>query len=858
MRIHKLLLASTSVLSAGTAWAQAVPQESTPTALDARSQLNEVVATNEIIVSARRREESLQDVPQTVNVVTATQVEDLNLRDFRDLQQLVPGLTMTSTSSFSSQATVRGIAFVPEASGNNSSIAFYLNDAPISSNFLFQSTYDFGQFELQRGPQGTLRGQAAPSGSIAYSTRRPDLSGVSAGFNGTITDTHARKIDGFFNIPVVADVLAIRLAGVVDRDRGDQVRTIKDTGNGELNSLPYNRTQSIRVSARFEPTAWIAANVMYQVLNTEGRSYTQVVSNSLYEPGSPATTTIIRPFDRLSIEDQGSFSRQDHDVLIGNLDISFAGQRLSYVGAYSKQDNASLSQSDNSDFFSAPRINLERRPFVDLIGYEPVCQREGGRVGLNPTSGSYYQCTNNIGRRESHEIRLASEDRIAGFLDYVIGGFHDHIENPARLTQEGGPGGNGTPVFNPVTGNVNAPGRRSIIREGESTEKSAFGNLTARFFHDRLELSGGLRYIEYENEDALALGLANNAPPRVVSPAVPEKRNHTIYTASVKYEFSRDFMIYGLVGSSWRPGPRVVGNFSVGPDGTGQTARERSFLNLPDETSTSYEVGAKTSFWNGRGRLNVSAYYQEFQNYPFRGPAVPFLNYSAPGAPAVVSTFNFVAPVPVEVKGIEGEASFNLLDRWSLSLNASFADGRIKNGTIPCTDLNRDGSPDVNAVVPTNPAQFAATLEPGQTLAQCSGINRRSTTSPKFSANVQSQYAFDLTDQLSGFIRGLATLRGRTNGAPETTFDDQEAMGTVNLFAGVRGENNRWEVAAFVKNLFDKQRVISVGPAALRAQVNTNGRPPNNVIQYVSEYRTVNVTAPQEFGVTARVAIGGR
>ncbi|MCX7283599.1 MAG: TonB-dependent receptor [Novosphingobium sp.] len=808
----------------------AVPDETAPEAIDSRSALNEAVTTNEIIVSARRRAETLQDVPQTVNVVTAAQIEDLNLRDFREIQQIVPGLTMASTSSFSSQATVHGIAFVPEASGNNSIIAFFLNDAPVSSNFLFQTTYDFGQFELQRGPQGTLRGQAAPSGAIAYTTRRPDLGRVSSGFNGTVTDTHARKLDGFFNIPIIEDVLAVRIAGVVDRDRGNQVPTIKDTGD-DLNGLPYNRAQSIRVSARFEPTDWIAANVMYRALNTEGRNYQQVVSNSLYEPGSPATTQIIRPFDRLSVEDQGTFSRQN---------------------------NGSLSQSDNSDFFSAPRVNLTQRTFNDLLGYEPVCQMEAVRAGLNPTSGSYHHCTNNIGRRTTHEIRLASESRIAGFLDYVIGGFHDDIENPSRITQEGGPGGNGTPVFNPLTGNMRAPGRRAILRDGEPKERSAFASITAQFLADRLELSGGVRYIEYQNEDMLSIGVANNAPPRVLSAPLREKRNHTIYTASSKYAFSPDFMVYGLMGSSWRPGPRVVGNFSVGPAGNGQTARELSFLNLPDETSTSYEIGTKTSFWGGRGWLNVSAFYQKFVNYPFRGQAVPFLNFSAPGAPAVVSSFNFVSPVPVEVKGVEGEASFNLLEGLSLSLNASYANGQIKNATIACTDLDHNGIPDVNPTVPTNPAQFAATLEPGQTLAQCSGINRRSTTTPKFSANLQSQYVFAVTDRTSGFIRGSATLSGRTDGSPDTTFDDLGAFGTVNLFAGIRAENNRWEISGFVKNAFNAQRVTSVSPVALRAQIKTSRPAPHNVIQYVSEYRTVSVTEPQQFGVSARIGFGGR
>ena len=839
----------------GPAFAQAVPPQATPEAIDRRADDAALAPTNDIIVSARRRAESVQDVPQTVNVVTAQQIEDLNLREFTEIQQIVPGLTMASTSSFSSQATVRGIAFVPEASGNNASVAFYLNDAPISSSLLFQATYDFGQFELQRGPQGTLRGSATPSGSIAYTTRRPDLTRRAAGLNGTLTNTHSRKIDGFINIPIIEDVLAFRVAGVLDENRGNQVRTVKDEGGGELNSLPYDRTRSVRLSVRFEPADWITGNFMYQTLHNESREYGQVVSNSLFDPTAPAAMRLIRPFDRLSIEDQGSFGRQNHNIYVGNIDVRFAGQRLSYVGSYTSQNNSSISQSDNADYFAEPRINLVRREFRDLLGYDPVCQREGQQLGINPTSGSYFGCTNNIARRTSHELRLASDDRLAGIFDYVVGAYYDHNENPARITSEGGAGGSGTPLVNLVTRNVALPGMRSIIREGFSTERSFFGNLTAHLLDDRLEFSGGIRHIKYENQDSLAIGTANNAAARVQSALPLEKRTATVYTASAKFKLTSDIMAYALFGTSWRPGPRVVGNFSFGPTGTGPTPRERAFMILPDETSKSYELGLKTTFMGGRGRVNLAAYYQKFNNYPFRGQGAPFLNYQTATSAPVVGTFNSVAPVAVDVKGIEGELSFNILERWSIAVNASYADGRIKNGTVLCTDLNRDGVPDINPVVPTSAAAFAATLEPGQTVAICSGINRRSTTTPKFSANIQSQFGFDVTDSVAGFLRASATISGSTEGNPESTLDDQSPVVRLNLFAGLRGEDGRWEISAFAKNIFNTQRILSYGAAPLRATINTSS---GATFDYTAEYRTITVSPPREFGLSARIAIGGR
>ena len=794
--------------------------------------------TNEIVVSARRRDESVQDVPQTVNVVTAEQVEKLNLRNFQEIQSIVPGLTLTQTNSFSSQATVRGVAFVPEASGNNPSVEFYLNDAPISSGFLFQSTFDFGQFELQRGPQGTLRGRASPSGSIAVRVRRPDLSEAGMVVNGTLTNRHARKVDGALNIPIIRDVLGIRLAGVIDETRGNFVRTIKEASDPANNEGPYRKTQSIRGSLRFQPTDWIEANVMYQKLHAEDHSHAQVVSDSLINPAAPvATTPIIRAFDRLSLQDQGAYGRQDHQVLIGNLDIRFAGQKLSYVGSYNKQTYGSMG-GDDADYFAPPRVATVPRVLNDPAGYAAVCQTEGRRAGFKATTGAYFQCTSGVGKRESHELRLASDERIGGIFDYVVGVFYDHNNNPTNLTQE-------TPIV--IGGNVAVVSLTAIQRTGHSTEKSGFGNLTAHLMDDRLELSGGLRYIDYKSDSMLRTA----TPPGALAVLTNQvdKDNATVYNASIKYKFSDEFMVYALTGSSWRPGPRAVGNFSLRV-----TPRELSFTDLPPEKSKSYEVGLKTSFAGGRGRFNLAAYYQDFTNYPFRGPGVNYLNYTNVGGVVTpsVGSFNFLGAVPVRVKGIEAEASFQILDRWSIGGNIAYADGKIKNGTIACNDLNGDGIPDANAVTPSL-AQLQAALPAGQNVAQCAGVNRRSINTPKLSANLQSEFGFDIGVENEGFLRGSATLFGKTQNDPDNGFDDVGAYGLLNLFAGVRDRDGAWEVSLFAKNLLNERQVLAVGSGPLTASVRTPAP-----ITYTSQYRSVSVTAPREIGVSARIAIGSR
>ncbi|MEW9856391.1 TonB-dependent receptor [Novosphingobium sp. M1R2S20] len=856
--INSLVLTGVSVLSLTAATAHAQASADQASVVEDRYQSGDLAPTNEIIVSARRRAESVQDVPQTVNVVTAEQVDKLNLRSFTDIQNVVPGLQLQSSSAFSNQATVRGIAFAPEASGNNPSVEFYLNDAPISSAFLFQTTFDFGQLELQRGPQGTLRGRASPSGAIAVTTRRPDLTEIGGYINGTYSSIDARKLEGALNLPLVPDVLAVRLAGVVDRNDASRVRTVAEDLYPDLvDGGAYRRSEGWRGSVRFEPVNWASLDVMYQRLHSKGHRFEQVISESLINPAAPASTApLIGAFDRRAIDEQGSYDRQDQEVFIVNGEVRFAGQKLNYVGSWNDQDNGIIASQDNANFFSSPRVNVVRRSAGDPTGFDPVCQNEVKSQFATFTTGAYNQCTHSMSERRSHELRLSSDERIGGIFDYVIGGFYDHNENPSNLTVE-------TPVLlnpNAVPANVLTVARVAILRRGEATEKSVFGNLTAHLLDDRLEISGGLRYIDYKSDSlptlqSSATGSVTcaeyaNLRCNALGVGVEEDENATIYTGSISYRVTPDIMVYALTGSSWRPGPRVVGNFS-----TVQSEREQSFLNLPPERSKSYEVGVKTSFHGGRGRFNLSAFYQDFENYPFRGPPIFYIstNESNGVAARSVATFNFVSPVPVEVKGVEAEASYQIMDRWSLGLNASYADGRIKNGTIACNDLNGDGIPDLSPGTPTL-AQLQAAVGPGQTISQCSGIDRRATQAPKFSANVQSEYAFDVSGNTDGFVRGLYSFFGKTQNDPDNTLDNVDAYGLLNLYAGIRDKNGAWELAFFGKNVTREREILSVG----NTLVTTTVRSITSAGAVTSPYRQINVTAPREFGVNLRVAFGSR
>ncbi|MFC0205800.1 TonB-dependent receptor [Novosphingobium soli] len=758
--------------------------------------------TETIIVQARRRDEDVQDVPAVIDTVTSEQIGKLNLRDFREVATIVPGLQLTTEANgVGGNARLRGVNFDVNASGNNPTVEFYFNDAPITAGVILQQLYDVGQIEVQRGPQGTLRGRAAPSGSITVGARKPNLYDFGGFVDMTANDIGTQNYKGALNIPLIEGIAAIRVAGVYDENEVDRVRPL----NGARD--PQSRTASGRISALLQPTDWLKLEGVYQRLDRRAYTYDQVASFSESNPAAPASPVYIDSDDRRAVQESARPIRQVYDIYNWRAEGSALGQVLIYQGQHYTQKVSSTANIDLANLFP----------------------------------GDVNQVTNSRPKSTSHEVRLQNQDRVAGFFDYVIGFFDNRNDAPTRLT---------SPTIvglrtGATTGRIIQTVNSNIERQGESHERSFFGNLTAHL-GTGTEISGGLRHIDYSSDGAL---LVNGAV--IATDAQDAKK--WIYAASVKHNFNRDLMVYASTGSSWRPGIVTVGDFSLR-----RSALQESFLNLPAETSKSYEIGVKSTLMGGRLRANVSGFHQKFKNYPFRtgGQGVYYVNYTQVAGLGVVpnvTQFNFVSAVPVEVNGIEGELSFDLMEGLSVNAVASYALGKIKGGNIPCNDLNGDGVPDTITSAPTL-AQLQAAVG-ANNIAGCQ-VSQRAGFTPPFSATLSSEYQFGVSDRVNAYLRGLLNFNGNSRTDPGNPFDDTKNYGLVNLYTGIRDPEGAWEVALFAKNLFDTTRVLSQTNPQFTAY--RNAAAGGAAATYTGTYVGITTTAPREFGINVRYAFGSR
>ncbi|KHK91374.1 TonB-dependent receptor [Novosphingobium malaysiense] len=770
---------------------------------------------NVIIVQTRRRAEDVQDVPAVIDTVSADDVNKLNIRNFKEVETLVPGLTMeTDANGVGGGAKLRGVNFDINASGNNPTVEFYFNDAPITAGVIMQQMYDIGQIEVQRGPQGTLRGRASPSGSITVTAKKPDLYSYGGVVDMTANDIGTLNFKGAVNIPIIEGVAAIRAAGVWDENEGDRVRSIYSTKD------PFSRTKSGRISALVQPTYWLKLEGLYQRLDRKARTYDQVASFSEVNPDAPESPLYISSKDRLSNMEDGLDIRQIYDIYNWRSEVTALGQVLIYQGQHYTQKISGAENEDKGNYFPGQ---------------------------FNRTNFSHTSAT-------SHEIRLQNDARILDIFDYVVGFFDYKNSTPTSLSR---PTIIGAPnPLNPSTGLLGSafspllPNASyiPIERTGHSHEQSFFGNLTAHIGEDT-EISGGVRHIDYEDENSLIVD--GTAIPGAQSGQSAKK---WIYSASIKHNFSPDLMVYASTGSSWRPGINVVGDFSVNP-----SALELGFLNLPAETSKSYEIGMKSTLLGGRARLNVTAYHQKFKNYPYRTPGqgVYYVNYGYDRATQTafpeVAQFNFVGAVPVEVNGIEGNLSLDVTDNWSMSLVASYSLGKIKGGTVPCNDLNGDGVPDQNVAAPTLPELLA--VVGSDNLSACEVSQRAGFSSP-FGATVTSEYRFPVSGNVDAYVRGLFNFNGASRVDPVNRFDDVNSYGLLNVFTGIRDPEGAWEVSLFAKNLFDTTKTLTRTDPLF-----TSYRNPLTGFSsetYTSTYTGVTTTAPREFGINVRYAFGSR
>lgn len=236
----------------------------------------------EVIVTATKRAESVQDIPQSITAVSGKDLEAKGIENYEDLTRTIPGVIATGGSNFN-KFVVRGIQTSngTSSSGEQKLVAIYLDDLPLTSFSVLtpdMRPYDIGRVEVLRGPQGTLFGSGSLAGAIRYVTNKADPSGYHASLDvdagKTKGDANRLRLGGMVNVPLIEDQLAVRLVGYTRNEDG----WVNYAGpNGRKNTNTAD-DWGVRGSLRWQPNDKLNATFMVT------SDHNKVGDSSLYDP----------------------------------------------------------------------------------------------------------------------------------------------------------------------------------------------------------------------------------------------------------------------------------------------------------------------------------------------------------------------------------------------------------------------------------------------------------------------------------------------------------------------------------------------------------------------------------------------
>lgn len=574
----------------------------------------------EVVVTALRREQALQDVPAAISVISGDNIKSQGAQDFRDYLTTLPGVNFTEGPLGGMRVTIRGVS--DGVGGSDPLAGIYIDETPITESFfatLDPDVYDLERVEVLRGPQGTLYGASSMGGTVRIITKKPVLNVFEGRIEGRLSDTsHGgtnKRIDGVLNVPLVDDLLALRMSAGYRRDAGwiDNVAL----GKNDVNTV--------------EKT-----NARLQLLLAPSDD-TSVILGFTYQKDELG----IGPHDDVALPDY-KVSRffapnSESEAKLVALTVRQSFEKLSLTSATNYLSKDVLSGSDSTTSANL-RANITR-----LFAVAP-----GATEALGTSSASDYELFN-----QEFRIASAGENR----LDYVVGAFYSN--GSAKIFQ--------TNDFtqSPTLRNAGVTGLRYFTFDQEYTLRqiAGFGELTFNAT-ENLALTVGLRVFNVEQKTITVNGgLLNGAGSYSVGKSSATAKQQK-YLA--QYTIDPDKMLYAQASQGYRNGA---------PTGNGLRAEclpelaSLGYSGFPTEYGPdklwNYEVGSKNTLLDGRMTLNGAVYYLDWSDIQ--------------SSVRLACGSGFVANAGKAVsKGFEVESTLQPIQGLSLTGALSYADAELK------------------------------------------------------------------------------------------------------------------------------------------------------------------------------------
>ena len=581
----------------------------------------------EIVVTARKRDESFQDVPVTVNVFTEKLVEDAGIQRPADFIQMVPNMTLVETQNAGNAfVVIRGIS---QARNSEPSVAVQVDGVLETNPAEFnQELFDIEQIEVLKGPQGALYGRNAIGGAIIINTKDPDdefEARVKAGYGNENSMRGQAGISG-----PIGDTLSYRVSvnyyetdGFLDNEFLDEKADPVEDLSARARFI-WEPSDNFTGDLRFSMSD-LSTKALYFVVPRvdEGNAFGGFVNdaNDVEEP--------------IQLDNPGINDRDLFNAAL-KLDFGAGAGTITSVSAYNTTeeiltgDAFDFRPAPNSLFFAILGFDLNQSQFLDIESY-------------------------------SQEIRYTSPTE--GKFRWIAGAYFVHTDRFISTGNNVDTGNGVDPIFREPRLTGTNPSATFLADDQDNDAWAVFANATFEI-SDKVELDAAIRYDEDKRENTtvtpeafLPLGTPPGSSGQVRSHTWSEPQPKI----TLRYEPSDTTTIYG----GWSRGFRSGG---FNQTGVGAVADANGIAGVNDlfeaEVADTTEIGVKSMFLDGRLNLGAAAFYTESEN----GYFFVFL--------AANSTQN-LGNLDARYKGFELEANWNVTDRFSTYASYGYTDSDI-------------------------------------------------------------------------------------------------------------------------------------------------------------------------------------
>jgi len=669
-------------------------------------------ALEEVIVTAQKREENVQSIPIAVTALSEETIRNANMLNIDDVSRHVPGFTMTNYNPVTPQPFIRGIGSSPSDAGSDASVGVFIDGVYAGRAGGYRADmFDMQRVEVLRGPQGTLFGRNVAGGALNILTNAPTME-YGGHLELTAGDYDLWGVKGMLNGPL-GDTVAGRLAFSIRQRDGNTDNTVTRS------ELHDEDNKSVRGRLR-----WDAAESFSVLLSADySKDELQGPAARNYVGGNPQAMLdsvglgSLAPFlvptnkDPFKIE-AARDGHADREMYSGTLQMDWEtplGTVTSITGY----------RHNDYDFFD------------DVFG-----------LAFDPASGIAPLLTDNT---DEDSDQISQELRITSTADKLVwtAGLYYLDQDVDQLE-----------IFAPVGVAVD------YDQSADTTSYAVFAQATMAF-NEQWAVTAGGRY-SYDEKDfklkttgvEIGFGLLTPDP---ADPAAgwttfdaSDDESWSKFTPKVSLEYTPNDDVFSYL--TWSQGYKSGGYNGVA---TNHTAATTPF---DEETVNNYEIGVKTDFFQDRMRLNVAAFYMDYEDLQ-----------------VFVSSFETTAGLFVDnageadIYGVEAEFFYAPSDRLDFTASYAWLDADIGDNDIP-------------------------TVEDGNTL----------TRSPEHSASAAAQYVFPVGELGKVLLRADYAWQDKIYFQPENyQLSAQDSYGLLHMRVALQADTG-WELALWGKNLTDE------------------------------------------------------